>query len=54
MFQAAIFPEGPDKGAAKEVALYRDTLKCGWNKMAQSQGLLTNPPPRQQPARFTS
>ncbi len=42
MFQAAIFPEGPDRGAAKEVARYRDALKRGWDLMAQSQWLLTN------------
>lgn len=42
MFEAAIFPEGPDRGAAKEVARYRDALKRGWDLMGQSQGLLTN------------
>ena len=42
MFQAAIFPEGPDHGPAKEVARYRDALKRGWDLMSQSQWLLTN------------
>lgn len=42
MFHAAIFPEGPDSGAAKEVALYRDALKRGWDLMGQSKWLLTN------------
>jgi Fic family protein len=42
MFQAAIFPDSLTKGAAKEVALYRDALRCGYMKMQKSQGLLTN------------
>lgn len=42
MFQAVIFPDGPGSGPAKEVALYRDALKCGWDHMARGQWLLTN------------
>lgn len=42
MFQALLFPEGPDKGPAKEVALYKDALKCGWQLMRKQQGLLTS------------
>jgi Fic family protein len=42
MFQATIFPEGPSKGAAKEVALYSDALRCGFTKMVEQRGLLTN------------
>jgi Fic family protein len=42
LFQAAIFPEGVDHGLAKEVARYRDALKCGWDMMSHSQWLLTN------------
>jgi Fic family protein len=42
MFQAVLFPDGPDRGAAKEVALYRDALRRGWELMLQSHGLLTN------------
>jgi Fic family protein len=42
MFQAVIFPDGPDRGAAKEVALYRDALKRGWDRMLEACGLLTN------------
>ena len=42
VFQAAIFPEGPDRGAAKEVARYRDALKRGWDLMGGSEWLLTN------------
>ncbi|RYD85478.1 MAG: Fic family protein [Verrucomicrobiaceae bacterium] len=41
MFQAMLFPEGPDHGAAKEVALYNDALKCGWELMLKQKGLLT-------------
>lgn len=41
MFQAMLFPDGPADGAAKEVALYNDALKCGWELMDKHQGLLT-------------
>jgi Fic family protein len=42
LFQASLFPEGPGSPAAKEVASYRDALKCGFDSLRQNQGLLTN------------
>ncbi len=42
MFQATLFPDSPDGGPAKEVALYRDALKRGHDRLAENQGLLTN------------
>jgi Fic family protein len=42
LFQASLFLEGPGSPAAKEVARYRDALKCGFDSLRQNQGLLTN------------
>lgn len=42
LFQAELFPEGPDSPAAKEVALYRDALKFGFEQMQKTGGLITN------------
>jgi Fic family protein len=42
LFQASLFPNGPDSPAAKEVASYRDALKRGFDSLRQNQGLLTN------------
>jgi Fic family protein len=42
LFQAELFPEGPESPAAKEVALYRDALKYGFDKLNQLEGLLPN------------
>jgi Fic family protein len=42
MFQAMLFPEAPDNGPAKEVALYSEALKCGWDLMRKQQRLLTS------------
>ncbi len=42
MFQATLFPDSPDGGPAKEVALYRDALKRGHDRLVEHQGLLTN------------
>ncbi len=42
LFQASLFPDGPGSPAAKEVASYRDALKCGYDRLTQSGGLLTN------------
>jgi len=42
LFQASLFMEGPGSPAAKEVASYRDALKCGFDSLRQNQGLLTN------------
>lgn len=41
-FQADLFPEGPQSGAAKDVALYRDTVKLGCEHRLTSQRLITN------------
>jgi Fic family protein len=42
LFQADLFPEGPESAEAKEVARYRDALKLGHNRLCQSGGLITN------------
>ncbi|WP_234907513.1 Fic/DOC family N-terminal domain-containing protein [Rhizobium rhizogenes] len=42
LFQADLFPEGLESPAAKEVALYRDALKFGFDKLRQTEGLITN------------
>lgn len=42
LFQAGLFPEGIQSAAAKEVALYRDALKCGIDAQRRSDGLITN------------
>jgi Fic family protein len=42
LFQADLFPEGPGSPAAKEVALYRDALRLGYESMRQNQNLITN------------
>ncbi|TDK53347.1 Fic family protein [Antarcticimicrobium luteum] len=42
LFQADLFPEGPQSGAAKEVALYRDAIKLGFQRLADTHGLITN------------
>lgn len=42
LFQADLFPEGPGSPEAKEVALYRDALKLGFNAMQANGGLITN------------
>lgn len=42
LFQADLFPEGPDSAAAKEVALYRDALKLGHDRLKSSGGNITN------------
>lgn len=42
LFQAEIFPEGPGSAAAKEVALYKNALKLGWDSLHQSNGIITN------------
>lgn len=33
LFQAELFPGGPGSAAAKEVALYRDALKLGYDRL---------------------
>lgn len=42
LFQSELFPEGPDSPAAKEVALYRDALKLGHDRLVSSDGLILN------------
>jgi Fic family protein len=42
LFQASLFIEGPASPAAKEVASYRDALKCGFDSLTRNHGLLTN------------
>ena len=41
LFQADILPEGPQAGAAKEVARYRDALKSGFEALLKTD-LITN------------
>lgn len=42
LFQASLFMDGPGSPAAKEVANYRDALKCGFDGLRRNHGLLTN------------
>lgn len=42
LFQQDLFPLGPDSHAAKEVALYRDALKLGFERIQDSQGVIRN------------
>lgn len=42
LFKADLFPEGPDSPAAKEVALYRDALKLGFERLRDTGGLIPN------------
>lgn len=42
LFQADLQLEGPESAAAKEVALYRDALKLGFDHLQKSGGLITN------------
>lgn len=42
VFQTTLFPESPASPAAKEVALYRDALHLGFERVLEQDGLLTN------------
>lgn len=42
LFKADIFRDGPASPEAKEVALYRDALKLGFDRVRESDGLITN------------
>ncbi|MBP7063953.1 Fic family protein [Ferrovibrio sp.] len=42
LFQADLFPEGPQSAAAKEVALYRDAIKLGLNRMRATGDVIAN------------
>jgi Fic family protein len=41
LFQAELFPEGPASPAAKEVSLYVEALKLGYDRVRNSSGLIT-------------
>ncbi len=41
LFQADLFPEGPQSAAAKEVALYREALRLGHRRLLDTDGLIT-------------
>ncbi len=42
LFRLSLFAEGPASAAAKEVALYRDALRLGFDRLRGGQGLLTS------------
>lgn len=42
VFQVSLFPENPASPAAKEVALYRQALRAGFEQLGEQKGLLTN------------
>ena len=42
LFQASLFLDGPGSPGAKEVASYRDALRCGFESLTKTGGLLTN------------
>lgn len=42
LFQADLFPDAPGSPASKEVALYRDALKLGFDRLQSTGGLITN------------
>ena len=42
LFQLGLDIDNPGSPAAKEVASYRDALKCGYDNLCSNQGLLTN------------
>lgn len=42
LFQAQLFLEGPGSAAAKEVALYRDAIKLGHDRLYQMDGIIAN------------
>ena len=42
LFQADLFPQGPQSAATKEVALYRDALKLGYKRLTESEGIIPN------------
>jgi Fic family protein len=42
LFQVSLFPDTPASPAAKEVALYRDALKVGFERLHDQKRLLTN------------
>jgi len=42
LFQADLFPQGSESAAAKEVALYRDALKMGFEQLRSTEGIISN------------
>jgi Fic family protein len=42
LFQADLYPDGPLSVAAKEVALYRDAVKLGHDRLRETQGIISN------------
>lgn len=42
LFRAEITKGLPASGPVKEVALYRDAMRLGWNEMNTTQGIITN------------
>ncbi len=42
LFQADLFPDGPQSPAAKEVARYRDALRLGLSRLLETSGLIPN------------
>jgi Fic family protein len=42
LYQADVFPEGPMSSAAKEVALYREALRLGFDRLRETEGLILN------------
>jgi Fic family protein len=42
LFQASMFPEGPQSAAAKEVALYRDALRVGYHTLRKTNVISNN------------
>lgn len=42
VFQTSLFPENPASPAAKEVALYRQAVRFGYERLNEQEGLLTN------------
>lgn len=42
VFQTSLFPENPASAAAKEVALYRQAVGAGFERIKEQKGLLTN------------
>ena len=42
LFQLDLFPDGAESAEAKEVALYRDALKLGHDRLRETGGLITN------------
>ncbi len=42
LFQADLFPSGPQSASAKEVSLYRDALKLGHERLCQNHGIISN------------